>query len=168
MALSRAFGFSKPRPPSMDMIERNLYLCGIDEVTDIEVLKQHEITHILTINDIPLPGFVKRACPYMKMKFIMAEDAPHSDLLSYFDETYEFIKDGLSRGAVVVHCVMGVSRSATIVIAYLMKKYKLSYRKASAMVRSKRPVCPNTGFVKQLENYEQLGYNTLYRFSRRY
>ena len=49
-----------------------------------------------------------------------------------------------------MHCMMGISRSATIVIAYLMLKKDMSIMDAVAMVRGKREVFPNDGFLKQL------------------
>lgn len=52
---------------------------------------------------------------------------------------------------VVVNCFAGISRSATIVIAYLMYKNKLSVQEAISFVRTKRPfINPNYGFVCQL------------------
>jgi protein-tyrosine phosphatase len=56
-----------------------------------------------------------------------------------------------SGGRVFVHCFAGVSRSATIVIAYLMKEHGLSFNSAIKFVKSKRPqINPNDGFRKQL------------------
>ncbi|KAG5875692.1 hypothetical protein JTB14_023971 [Gonioctena quinquepunctata] len=170
---SRGFGFTfgaksnNSKPPLLDMIEPNLYLAAECQVRDVDALKQHNITHILTICDHPLPGHVKRACPYLSIKFIMADDLPSSDLLSYFDETYEFIKDGLTRGAVVVHCLMGLSRSATIVAAYVMKRYRFGCREALDRVKMRRTICPNKGFIKQLEDYKELGYSTYNRYYRK-
>ena len=52
-------------------------------------------------------------------------------------------------GIVFVHCMAGVSRSATSVICYLMKKYKWSLHKTEVFVKKRRPViCPNFGFKK--------------------
>lgn len=143
------------------MIESNLYLSGEAEARNVETLKKHKISHILTINDFPLPSTLKEEIGHLTNKYIRLPDMCSSDLLSYFDETYEFIRDGTTRGAVLVHCQMGVSRSATIVIAYLMKKYRISYREALDKVRSKRCVYPNMGFVSQLQHYHDLGYSTL-------
>lgn len=56
---------------------------------------------------------------------------------------------------VLVHCKMGVSRSASVVIAYAMKAYSWSFRKAFDHVRSKRTcIKPNKHFIVQLETYQ--------------
>ena len=56
-----------------------------------------------------------------------------------------------SPGAVLVHCEYGVSRSATIVIAYLMCKRGLKFEDALAMVKEKRKIRPSANFIKQLQ-----------------
>jgi len=51
---------------------------------------------------------------------------------------------------------MGVSRSATLVIAYLMRKYKCGYEKAYNKVKDRRKIInPNAGFVMQLKQYDK-------------
>lgn len=53
-----------------------------------------------------------------------------------------------------VHCLMGISRSATVVSAYLIATKKMPGASAIAFVQKKRPiVCPNLGFRKQLDLY---------------
>lgn len=55
----------------------------------------------------------------------------------------------------LVHCKMGKSRSASVVIAFVMKTYNWSLQKALDFVKSKRScINPNDGFMKQLEIYE--------------
>jgi len=39
-----------------------------------------------------------------------------------FDKTYELIENGLGKGNVLVHCAAGISRSSTIVCAYMIRK----------------------------------------------
>lgn len=54
----------------------------------------------------------------------------------------------------LVHCLMGVSRSATLVLAFLMIAEGLSLREAVAAVRQHRDICPNTGFLQQLRGLD--------------
>jgi dual specificity phosphatase 12 len=52
---------------------------------------------------------------------------------------------------------MGKSRSATVVIAYLMQKHNITPAEALAHVRQARSICePNDGFTQQLELYRQM------------
>lgn len=53
-------------------------------------------------------------------------------------------------GKVLVHCVMGVSRSSTSVLAYLMLKERLSATEALTKIRRIRDIRPNDGFLLQL------------------
>lgn len=53
------------------------------------------------------------------------EDKPNSPLNKHFDETFEFIDKNLKEGNVLVHCQAGVSRSASVVIAYIIRKFKV-------------------------------------------
>ena len=71
------------------------------------------------------------------------------------------INDAIEHGGnVLVHCYAGISRSTSIVIAYLMKNKKMSFNKALELIKEKRgKIQPNSGFVLQLKAYEkELGY----------
>merc|ERR1712054_230256 len=60
-------------------------------------------------------------------------------------------------GGVFVHCAMGKSRSATVVCAYLMRRYGITSDQALSQIREARPLCePNEGFWKQLELYHAM------------
>ena len=84
-------------------------------------------------------------------------DAISENIGQYFDKAIKFIETGLKEGnAVLVHCAAGVSRSATIVISYLMATRKLNVVEALKFVKERRPkVNPNTGFLKQLTDFEK-------------
>mmetsp|Transcript_7480 Transcript_7480/g.8498 ORF Transcript_7480/g.8498 Transcript_7480/m.8498 type:complete len:80 (+) Transcript_7480:954-1193(+) len=63
---------------------------------------------------------------------------------------------GNSQPKVFVHCAMGRSRSATLIMMYLMKKYNLSYQNTENLVKSRREeVEINCGFSSQLEDFEE-------------
>lgn len=58
---------------------------------------------------------------------------------------------GLPTGRVLVHCAMGVSRSATIVLAFLMIFENMTLVDAIQTVQAHRDICPNSGFLRQLQ-----------------
>ncbi|KAL3280816.1 hypothetical protein HHI36_004047 [Cryptolaemus montrouzieri] len=145
-------------PVSVDLIVPNLYLGGLAAAKDVVTLNTLKITHILTIDTCPLPRQI-RELKGLTLKFIPLSDQPKEDILSYFDEALLFIEEGIQNGNVLVHCYFGVSRSATIVIAYVMKQYNLSYVDAFQKVKLKRNIIyPNHGFVSQLHLYEEMNY----------
>ncbi|KAF2896041.1 hypothetical protein ILUMI_10134 [Ignelater luminosus] len=150
--------FFNAGPVSLDLIEPNFYLGNLSAATDISTLTKHRITHILTIDTCPLPRHILEL-KNITTKFIQLSDQPKEDLLKYMEETKDFINSGLTRGVVLVHCYYGVSRSATVVIAYIMQKYQLTYAEAFDQVRTKRSIVfPNQGFVSQLKLYKEMGY----------
>jgi len=62
----------------------------------------------------------------------------------------------MTGGVVFVHCFMGVSRSASIVIAYLMHEMNMEFEGALKHVQERREeVCPNPGFKKQLQKFSK-------------
>jgi protein-tyrosine phosphatase len=74
-----------------------------------------------------------------------------------FEESNSYIDDIKAKnGIVFVHCLMGKSRSATLVIAYLMKTLKMKFLEAYEHVKKARKIIfPNFGFLKQLREYEK-------------
>lgn len=84
-----------------------------------------------------------------------ARDSPSFDYLPIIDGAVEFIKRKLNEGSsVIVHCNAGVSRSATIVVAFLMKVAKIPLEQAIRMVREKRKCIDISNFKSQLVQYE--------------
>ena len=74
----------------------------------------------------------------------------------HFEEAIELIDDARqTNGRILVHCAMGISRSATIVIAYLMSRYNLTLKTAYDFVKSRRSiVAPNQLFMNLLKEYD--------------
>ncbi|ESO82277.1 hypothetical protein LOTGIDRAFT_134995, partial [Lottia gigantea] len=86
----------------------------------------------------------------IKYHGIPAQDVATYRICDEFQSAVEFIDEALKSGKVYVHCQMGVSRSATIVIAYLMAKCGMDLMHATRHCRHRREIFPNSGFLKQL------------------
>lgn len=58
---------------------------------------------------------------------VPVDDISSASIIDHFETTFDFIDRVRKNGNLLVHCMAGISRSATIVIAYLMKKYSYDY-----------------------------------------
>lgn len=83
-------------------------------------------------------------------------DDEKTDLLKHWDNTFKYIQRARLEGSkVLVHCKMGISRSASVVIAYAMKQYNWEFGQAIQHVKEKRScIKPNKNFLAQLETYQ--------------
>lgn len=83
-------------------------------------------------------------------------DDEKTNLLKHWDNTFKYISQAKKEGSkVLVHCKMGVSRSASVVIAYAMKAYDWSFSEALDHVKTNRNcIKPNKNFLTQLETYQ--------------
>ncbi|KAF3935452.1 hypothetical protein ABW20_dc0107959 [Dactylellina cionopaga] len=117
-----------------------------------EELKAANITHVLSVLKKPLDGALFEGYKHL---LLPVDDKAGINLIEHFKTTNEWIDKGLAEGkGVLVHCAMGISRSVTIVTAYMIYKKGLSADEALEYVRASRTVaCPNLGFRKQLQFY---------------
>ena len=135
----------------------NLILTNYSSVQKLLSSPNPKITHILTVAEGL--SFAKEALSlHIQYKLIPAEDFEDFNLLEYFDEMTDFIHECLmNQGSIIVHCLMGISRSATAVIAYLIKYKGFTMEEGLKLVKEKRDVArPNKGFLDQLKQYEKL------------
>ncbi|KAL4284043.1 hypothetical protein GQ457_16G027170 [Hibiscus cannabinus] len=134
-------------------IEEGLFLGSLGDASNKSALKSSNVTHILTVANLSVPSYPNE----FVYKIIEVADREDTNLMQYFDECFGFIDEAKRLGGgVLVHCFMGISRSATVVIAYLMKKHGMRFSRALEHVKRRRPqVSPNPGFVLQLQHFEK-------------
>ncbi|KAI7690978.1 dual specificity protein phosphatase 12 [Hortaea werneckii] len=135
--------------------ELKLYIGGLFTLRRKEALQEAGITHVLSILRLPLDQDLFRDYHH---KVVEVDDVDDENLLEHFPSCNDFIQDALDAGGgVFVHCAMGKSRSATVVCAYLMRRYGITSDQALSQIREARPLCePNEGFWKQLELYHAM------------
>jgi len=132
-----------------------LYMSDLYEAESPSTHYTLSITHVLSV----MPGAVQLPSSVSpKTLQIPIRDGPFEELAGHLGKTTAFIADALKqqqpRGSVLVHCVQGMSRSASVVAAYLIAVYGWSVREAVDFVRSKASnALPNSGFVGQLQEY---------------
>ncbi|XP_078538882.1 dual specificity protein phosphatase 8 isoform X1 [Lissotriton helveticus] len=132
----------------------HLYLGSQKDVLNKDLMAQNGIAYVLNAsNNCPKPDFV---CDRHFLR-IPVNDNYCEKLLPWLDESVDFIeKARLSSSRVIVHCLAGISRSATIAIAYVMKTMGMSSDEAYRFVKERRPsISPNFNFLGQLLEYEQ-------------
>lgn len=138
---------------NLHQIIPNLFLGSFKDAKRLDVLKSHGVTHIINISDFDSSD---KAEAEFKILRIRIPDIETERINVHFETTYKFIEDAFNdNGVVFVHCTMGISRSVSIVVAYLMKKLGGDADKCLAIVKNTRRIaCPNDAFMKQLRHFE--------------
>ena len=132
-----------------------LYLGTEWNASDYDNLIRNNITHIINVSYEVDNFFPDSNIKYLNIRVLDNEKA---DLLKEFDRAFKFINEAREQQtSCLVHCKMGVSRSASICVAYIMKEESLSHDDALRFVKQKRPcVNPNKNFMTQLNTYESI------------
>jgi len=130
-------------------IAEHIYLGSDTVAKNHEILKQNGITHVLNCVGFVCPEYFKSDFSY---KTLWLRDSPTEDITSILYDVFDYFEDVREQGGrVLVHCCQGVSRSTTLVIAYLMWREGQSFEDAFQFVKSARAVTnPNMGFACQL------------------
>ena len=153
-----------PRPfETPDEIVPGLFLGGEHSANDLDRMRALGIRAVLVAADMCAVRFPE-ALEYLVLP---VDDSPLEKLRPHFERAHAFIDAALGgtayaprargpgAGGCLVHCVSGISRSATIVASYLMRTRRLDFETALALVRARRAVAsPNSGFAAQLREYE--------------
>lgn len=129
----------------------NLYIGNALTSRNKKYLIEIGVTHIIRIG--------RRLRDYFPDKFsymcISIEDSVEENISVFFESTYNFISNCIEKGgSVFIHCQAGASRSCTIAIAYIMRKFLIPFSEAFAKVKLCRIIAqPNQGFIFELREY---------------
>lgn len=151
----QSYGFvvdTKPDTTPACILADFLYL-GSQDAVNSENISAYKLTHILSVG-IETPHIDSEKVQTISLPCL---DLPETLLLEcVIPAANEFINDAKSsHGRVLVHCNAGVSRAASIVIAYLILVRGMRFDDAYALVKSKREcIQPNAGFIKQLKKLD--------------
>ncbi|GBE59021.1 dual-specificity phosphatase [Babesia ovata] len=98
---------------------------------------------------------------YVLHMVVRAEDTSNERLFRAFQFAYDFVEavSTISNGSTFVHCMMGMSRSCSLVCAYLMKKQEATFTSVIKQLKSVHPIAsPSAGFSCQLLLYYKHGF----------
>lgn len=130
----------------------HLYLGSEIHASQKELLGRLGITSVVNVSR-NIPNFFEDTFHY---KSVPVDDTYTADIGKWFEEAAKFIDSVKnSKGRVLVHCQAGISRSATICLAYLISRYRLRLDEAYEYVKKRRSIIsPNFNFMGQLLNWE--------------
>lgn len=135
---------------TVDHIIDHIYLGSCKSALEA-VDHRPDIKYILNLSQYRLYA------PEKRVMELDVEDEPEFPIELCFSTAHRFIAEAKKNNtAVLVHCRAGISRSATIVISYMMKYYNFSFDAAYAHVFARRNVIrPNDGFLIKLREYDK-------------
>lgn len=127
----------------------NLFLGNKIAANDKIFLDKYNIEYIINLSNENINTY-----PNIEYKHININDDPSENIYDYFDTCVNIIEDCLNNNKVIlVNCKYGLSRSASIIVAYFIKIKKLTVSESYDVVNNKRPININIGFLEQLNQY---------------
>lgn len=148
---------SRPRDAARGVSEilPCLYISDLSFAENPANLSSYRITHVLST--LPDKIHIPSVHPPPSRLQIKVEDFPFAELAAHLPTTTAWIRDALKsspNARVLVHCGEGISRSVSVVAAFLIATYGWTPVEALQYIKSKRKVAnPNFGFVQQLGEY---------------
>ena len=136
-----------------------IFLGSYADAENIPLLRKLHIGAILNAADFDgdTRHLYTAEMPHVMYGGLPIPDSSTYPIERHFHRTNEFIHTARRRGLnILIHCQAGISRSATLLLAYLLAASGCSLRQGLFILRRVRPqVQPNPGFMKALERYEK-------------
>jgi len=143
------------------LIDTGLYMGGMQAAMNKKALLQEGITHVVNCAKNIKRVWTKfkewtKTFTYLSMDM---DDDSVCQIREHVYNALPFIDAAIQEGGkVFVHCAQGVSRSGTIVVAYLMAKHQIPFEDALRMAKDGRAIArPNSSFTTQLKAMEADG-----------
>ncbi|XP_042647589.1 serine/threonine/tyrosine-interacting-like protein 1 isoform X4 [Tyto alba] len=141
----------------VEILPAKLYMGNFKQACDQQIQKDLKIKAQVNISEQPTTLFAEGG----KYLHISVPDSLEANLFSSFATVCHFIDDQLDCGAVLVFSSLGISRSSTVTMAYLMHSCQFSLKRAwDYVLKCKMNMRPHRGFVKQLSDWEAQIYGT--------
>lgn len=144
----------KGRKDAATQIYPRIFLGPCSSASNASFLTTNSVTHILSIGSTP-----NTHLPNLEYQRLPLTDSPSSSITQVVEAATAFIDTALASrndtGVILLHCSAAVSRSPTVLVAYLMKRHGLSLKAAlGRVVLARSSVSPNAGFLAQLKDME--------------
>lgn len=133
----------------INQVTKRVYISSSKAAKDKHALKSRGITHVINTT-AEIPNYHPYDFSYIKLNL---EDG-NDDLISVLQPSYDFMINALMnpRSKILIHCHMGISRSSSVLIYYLMTHFNMSYDKAYRLAKSRRSIIrPNMWYQSQLK-----------------
>lgn len=142
-----------------DIID-NIYIGNVYDAHNIDRLNELNIKNVISA----VTGFDNIYDDSFNHLSLNLIDNENQDIIHYFEITNHYLDNIISKNIsssneknkhkILIHCICGVSRSVTILLAYIIKKYNYTPKYALKLVQKKRDIAnPNDNFMKQLWTY---------------
>ncbi len=144
-------------PPVSEILDGFLSIGALASISrEPQVLEQFSAFINASRATLPLPRDA------VELRLCLRDKASEDISATFYSAVDMIERCRVQRRKVLVYCQRGISRSATIVLAYLIWQRNLSYEEALAFVKRRRPsVNPNVGFCLQLMSWAQLRPSTV-------
>ncbi|NXW80610.1 STYL1 protein, partial [Hirundo rustica] len=139
------------QPYPVEILPAKLYMGNFKQASDKQIQKDLKIKALVNISEQPVTLFAEEG----KSLHVSVPDSLEADLFSFFPTISHFIDAQLDVGAVLVFSSLGISRSSTATMAYLMHSCRFSLQRAwKYLLKCKMNMRPHRGFVEQLSAWE--------------
>jgi dual specificity MAP kinase phosphatase len=136
-----------------EILKNELFVGDYDTALDADFLKEQAIQTIINVSTEPHSPETLRLHQELGIEsyYWPCSDECHSDMSIYFRRMCRLLRADEFKKPLLIHCIMGVSRSASLAIAYVICVQHIPVRDALIVVRKQRPqIEPNSGFIRQL------------------